>query len=140
MKIGKQKNGRGRGSVAVICVRAGLFGGSFGGSLGGGLGLVDRGGGEGGLLVGGDVFDLVGYVNAGAIGTGGEGCHHGDNDDESHEAPGYLFEDVGRLTDAEGLVSCYEVAGQSAAFAVLEENNDNKEYGSYDHEHCQGCE
>ena len=92
------------------------------------------------LLVAGDILDLVGHVDCGAVGAGGEGGDDRDHEDEGHEAPGDLLEDVGGLADAEGLVAGHEVAGESLALAVLEQHHDDEQNRGEHDEHGQNHE
>ena len=107
----------------------------LGGNLGGRSLLLDGSCGEGGLLVCGDVLETVCYVYAGTGGAGGEGCDDGDYDDESNEAPGDFLEDVCGLADTEGLVAGHEVAGHSAALAVLKQHDCDEQDGCENDEH-----
>ena len=107
--------------------------------LGGVLDLHGRGG-EGNLGGFFHVLYLVGDVDCGTGGSGGEGCDHGSDEDECNEAPGDLFEDVGGLAHAECLVACHEIAGEALALAVLEQNHSDEQDCRKDEEDNEDCE
>ena len=71
-------------------------------SLGGRSALLDRSRRELGLLF--DILDDVIHVNTGNMVPDGEGSDDGHYEDEGHETPGHLLEDVGGLPNSKSLI------------------------------------
>ena len=59
---------------------------------------------------------------------------------ERYESPSDLLKYVSGLTYTESLVTGGEVAGESAALAVLKENNDGEKHAGENHQNCKDYE